>query len=72
MEIKKVKIPIGKNLLINQRSTSNRATRNANPVFKKTESYKILQNTSDFDNSKIDTTTESSVEKMKKISIYKK
>ena len=72
MEIKKVKIPIGKNFLINQRSTSNRGNRNTNPVFKKTESYKILQNTSDFDNSKIDTTTESSVEIMKKISIYKK
>ena len=49
MEIKKVKIPIGKNFLINQRSTSNRGNRNTNPVFKKTESYKILQNTTDFD-----------------------
>ena len=72
MKAKKIKIPINNNFLINKRSLSNKAARKNNPIFNKGNSNKKFLNISDNDTSRIDTTTESSIETMKKITIYKK
>ena len=74
MKLKRVKIPFNKKCVINRRSISNsrkNPTENQE-LLNKTNSYKIIQNTSDIDTSRNETTIESSVETIKRIIIYKK
>jgi hypothetical protein len=71
-EAKKIKIPVNPKYIINKRSTSNKNPSKNYDIFNKTNTYKIIQNTSDIDTSRNETTIESSVEPMKRITIYKK
>ena len=74
MKSKKIKIPFNKKCVINRRalSNSNKNSPKNRELFNKTNSFKIIQNTSDIDTSRRETTIESSVETMKRIIIYKK
>ena len=75
MKTKKITIPINKKYIINKRSISNsnkNLSKTQVKLFNKTNSYKIIQNTSDIDTSRNETTIESSVEPIKRIIIYKK
>ena len=72
MKAKKIKIPVNPKYIINKRSTSNKNPSKNYDIFNKTNTYKIIQNTSDIDTSRNETTIESSVEPMKRITIYKK
>ena len=72
MKAKKIKIPINNLLFINKRSLSNKSSRRNIAIYKKNNSNKMIVNNSDNDISRIDTTTETSMETMKKITIYKK
>ena len=74
MKSKRIKIPFNKKCVTNQRSMSNsrKNPTNNQELLNKSNSYKIMQNTSDIDTSRNETTIESSVETIKKIIIYKK
>ena len=72
MHLKKIKIPFNKKYIFNKRSISNEKSSKYEELFNKTNSYKMIQNTSDIDISRIDTTIETSVETLKRINIYKK
>ena len=71
MKQKKIKIPINAQYIINRRSISNKNSRKNNIIFE-LNNCKINQNTNDIDISRNETTIETSVETMKKITIYKK
>ena len=74
MKSKRIKIPFNKKCAINRRSISNsrKNPTKSQELLNKTNSYKTIQNTSDIDISRNETTTESSVETVKRIIIYKK
>ena len=72
MKSKKIKIPVNAKFIINKRSTSNKNPSKNYDILNKTNTFKIIQNTSDIDTSRNETTIDSSVEPMKRITIYKK
>ena len=72
MKSKKIKIPVNPKFIINKRSTSNKNPSKNYDILNKTNTFKIIQNTSDIDTSRNETTIDSSVEPMKRITIYKK